>query len=424
MSTFNQEQQAAVESMMRFLDSKEQYFLLSGSAGTGKTFCIQYLIECLPKLKVILTAPTNKATKVLKTTLTRDGYFPLCKTTYSLLGLQLAPTGEIKELRVSERRKDLTEYKVIIVDEASMISMKLWEHIQQASDEFRLKFIFMGDRSQLPPVKEAFSPIWEYITSKADLTQVMRFDNQILTLATRIRAEVDKMLPSIKLLNDNDEIEGVWYDSSTAFVNKMRTLARAGEFNNPERLVKAIAWRNAVVKDMNLLIRGQIFDNSKDSVWLAGDRIILTAPANGLEGEQIACTDEEGTIERVSVAQHPTQGDYKCWCLEVIGDNNKQLQLWVLHESEERKYQNQLANMALEARAIPRKWKDYWEFADTFHKIQYGYAITAHRAQGSTYHTAFVDWRDILSNRNRNEGFRCFYVAATRPKKKLILGSM
>ena len=63
----------------------------------------------------------------------------------------------------------------------------------------------------------------------------------------------------------------------------------------------------------------------------------------------------------------------------------------------------------------------FWEFKEAFHKLRHAYAITAHRSQGSTYDTAFVDWRDILLNRNRGEAFRCLYVACTRPKRRLFL---
>jgi ATP-dependent exoDNAse (exonuclease V) alpha subunit len=51
--------------------------------------------------------------------------------------------------------------------------------------------------------------------------------------------------------------------------------------------------------------------------------------------------------------------------------------------------------------------------------VRYGYALTAHRAQGSTYETVFIDQEDILSNPTKAEGGRCFYVAATRASKRI-----
>jgi hypothetical protein len=49
------------------------------------------------------------------------------------------------------------------------------------------------------------------------------------------------------------------------------------------------------------------------------------------------------------------------------------------------------------------------------------YGATVHRAQGSTYETVWVDYQDILKNRNRREAFQCLYVACSRPTTKLLL---
>jgi exodeoxyribonuclease-5 len=94
----------------------------------------------------------------------------------------------------------------------------------------------------------------------------------------------------------------------------------------------------------------------------------------------------------------------------------------VLHEDYEKLHANKVEELAQAARADHRKWGAFWAFKEAFHKVRHSYAITAHRAQGSTYEAVFVDWRDILTNRNRGEAFRCLYVACTRPKKELYLG--
>ena len=94
----------------------------------------------------------------------------------------------------------------------------------------------------------------------------------------------------------------------------------------------------------------------------------------------------------------------------------------VLHEEHEGAFANKTERLAQEAKADKRKWRHFWDLKDAFHSLRHAYAITAHRAQGSTYEHAYVDWRDILLNRNRQEAYRCLYVACTRPKKVLVLG--
>ena len=84
--SLNPDQQKAVEDILTWLDSDENYFLLSGAAGTGKTFAIKALIDQIDG-KIVFTAPTNKATKVLRATLTTPDYIPICRTIYSLFCL-------------------------------------------------------------------------------------------------------------------------------------------------------------------------------------------------------------------------------------------------------------------------------------------------------------------------------------------------
>ena len=69
--TLNPDQQKAVDAIMQWMGSGEPYFLLFGAAGTGKTYAVQALIDQING-KIVFTAPTNKATKVLRATLTSD----------------------------------------------------------------------------------------------------------------------------------------------------------------------------------------------------------------------------------------------------------------------------------------------------------------------------------------------------------------
>ena len=69
------EQGLAVEHILELLDGDARSIVLAGYAGTGKTFCLQHLIKKV-RGRVIFTAPTNKAVRVLKETLTRDDYKP------------------------------------------------------------------------------------------------------------------------------------------------------------------------------------------------------------------------------------------------------------------------------------------------------------------------------------------------------------
>lgn len=59
---------------------------------------------------------------------------------------------------------------------------------------------------------------------------------------------------------------------------------------------------------------------------------------------------------------------------------------------------------------------------DAFAEINYGYCITAHKSQGSTYDNVFVDVSNILNfNRREIDGLKCLYTSVTRAANKLHL---
>lgn len=415
----NKEQDAAIVAMQEFLLIPDAYFfLLNGPAGTGKTYCVQELTNRV-KGRLIFTAPTNKATKVLRDTLTKPEYRPECRTIYSLLGLRLEANGEVKELSVPEDPVDLTQYKAVVVDEASMVNQNLMKFIKQTALEQKIRFIFLGDASQLPPVGEAYSPVWDEAQYSAELVEVMRHDNQILELATALRKVIGHPAPRIKLDSNNANGEGVWRLDGRAFEAQIMDSVDRGLFSLPNK-AKAISWRNVTVDALNKRIRDRIFDKPT-APWLPDDRVLIMEPAKDLEDNIIATTDDEGTILRAEEDWHPVWGEFKIWRVSVTTDDNRTIVLRVLHEDSEREFNRKSAEMAAAAKVERRRWKDFWEFKEAFHKLRHGYAITAHRAQGSTYEEVFVDWRDILLNSNKTEAFKCLYVACTRAKKRLYL---
>ena len=62
----------------------------------------------------------------------------------------------------------------------------------------------------------------------------------------------------------------------------------------------------------------------------------------------------------------------------------------------------------------------YESLIDIFADISYGYCITTHKSQGSTFSNVYVDMNNIiLKNQNHEESYRCLYTAITRTSEKL-----
>lgn len=105
----------------------------------------------------------------------------------------------------------------------------------------------------------------------------------------------------------------------------------------------------------------------------------------------------------------------------------------------------ELINDAKQASSSERgsKWKQYFDFKRKYllaanvtnsngkiifsRDLDYGFAITSHRAQGSTYKNVFVDINDMIYDKygnpytNRDEMIRRLYVACSRASNQLVL---
>ena len=52
-------------------------------------------------------------------------------------------------------------------------------------------------------------------------------------------------------------------------------------------------------------------------------------------------------------------------------------------------------------------------------EIDYGYALTVHKSQGSTYDDVYIEYANILSNTRETEKLKLLYTAITRSSNKL-----
>ncbi|MCF6244166.1 MAG: ATP-binding domain-containing protein [Sulfurovum sp.] len=68
-------------------------------------------------------------------------------------------------------------------------------------------------------------------------------------------------------------------------------------------------------------------------------------------------------------------------------------------------------------------WKAYYSARDMFADMQYSYASTIHKLQGSTYETVYIDLFSFLNNEHMSEDDkdRLVYVAITRASKSVKL---
>lgn len=124
---------------------KNNICIITGGPGTGKTTIINFIASIFQEIdiKTSIAAPTGRAAKRI----TETSGFP-AKTIHRMLGYSYT---EDDTMQFGKNEESPLEEKAIIVDEASMIDLKLMEGLLRAiSDGSRL--IIVGDADQLPSV--------------------------------------------------------------------------------------------------------------------------------------------------------------------------------------------------------------------------------------------------------------------------------
>lgn len=213
----NAQQIDALNEMDRFMKSNETSMTLSGYAGTGKTSLMEMIAQKGRKQyrPVVFCATTNKAAAVLNERVSKAGF--KAATLNKVFGISVevdskSNTYNARNLVNVLKDADITPGTTVIIDEASMINEENYDILNNIAKQNDLKIIYVGDSAQLAPVGEdKVSKVFRNGEGKViTLTQVERTDdNAILKEATELR----NGNPLSGVSSFNDKGEGVAYIS-------------------------------------------------------------------------------------------------------------------------------------------------------------------------------------------------------------------
>lgn len=226
-----------------------KYTVISGYAGTGKSTLIKFIVEALgiDQDEVAYCAFTGKAATVLQ-----SKGCPNAITAHKLLyRAKPMPNGTYK---FYPRSKGEMEYKLIIVDEVSMLPKPMWELLMTHN----VHVLASGDPEQLPPVNpEDNNHVLD--NPHVFLDEIMRQaqDSEIIRLSMHIREgkpieTFDCSNEQVMVVNKNDVVDGMydWADQILCATNaqrhKINTLVRnkKGFGSEPCAGDKIISLRN------------------------------------------------------------------------------------------------------------------------------------------------------------------------------------
>jgi len=472
------EQKTAYLELIEFMNSGKRLHTFEGYAGVGKSFLINMLVNELITLynsKICISAPTHKALRVLTQMREESGGSENVdySTIHSLL--QLRPvinnrTGE--EMFVKDNNNfnsnDLSDYNLLIIDEASMIDDKIFGYTFEEVVEWGIKVIFVGDGKQLPPVNHASSiPMSKDKRESFDigytrLTEIVRQrgDNPIIGLSKEIRDGSFK--PVTKL---NADGHGIIVVQKQDYVKVLERMFASEHFHDDQNYCRVVAWTNKVVDYYNDMIRKIIYKDlimrhcdeqkrsgivGKDEIMESvsnkypfykngvmklpyitiGDILIANKPIFDETGKQIVFnTNEELIVEDYVVVDKIVYGEvYSCYEASVLETySGKRCTISICHEDSQRALDIVLDKFS--KRAIKEKdykkrsalWTQFYSIKKQFADIKYAPCLTTYKSQGSTYDNIIILANNIISNPKKQEVLQHLYVGVTRASKRCFI---
>lgn len=412
--TLSADQQAAFDAVYERLAQGERFTGLRGYAGTGKTYVVSTLVEKLDNedCAVYVCAPTHKAVQVLRNHLQVG--VPT-QTLHSFLGLRLKPDGKGDyELVPDDKERDM-EASIVVVDEASMVGRDEWQYIKATPD--RVQWLFVGDPAQLPPVNEEDSPALQVPGATLEKVHRQATDNPVLELATKVR---NQSWHGFRSKYEDGQGVAITHNDDQFFGSLVRTFASDTFRENPEH-ARILAYRNKTVRAYNRRVRAERY-GSEAPRFEVGEWIVARETWYH-DQRPLIKNSEEVRVE--SITEKRIEGDdlssWKVWMLKVRGVyDGMRREIAVLHDEEEERYQDALRRRREDAKDDAKKWDRYYSLREQFAKVDYAYASTVHKAQGSTFDTVFIDYRDLQVCRGAEQQ-ALLYVAVTRPSRRLAM---
>jgi exodeoxyribonuclease-5 len=364
-----------------------------------------------------------------------------------MLGMREDPlTGEFirKERKDYEDGPPIEDADIIMIDEASMVNEQILELIYEHKKP-NAKVIFLGDIGQLPPIRTQSN---QYYKNRQNLfgKDSPVFDGKNKSkLITRVRqGEESPILPFADnfWLNSrsNNPVEnpakGLRENAITdkgailftPMFNNIKTQIvdafRKGLEDKNDKYIKVVTYRNATREAVNDYIHNTLF--GKDSVEYNDGELIMF---NASFGENIANSDEgrvvsaEGPIKDsetgVSVFELAVHVNNDIEMVSVVAKEDQQK--WKDYLNQQRAiYQNLYRTKDKGAGLAFREFK---KKESRYANLDYAYAITSHKSQGSTYDMVVVDEKDIMSvgatdNKTKSQAI---YTALTRARNISVI---
>lgn len=415
------EQQKAFDNIKEKVTSRTgDSATLKGYAGTGKTTTLRHLARRLgPEFsETYMLAPTHKAAEVLGRKTGRE-----VATVHSALGLRPKRDGKggYKFVPTGQGQRNFAWGSLVLVDEGSMIPQKLYTMIENIGDDRNLSIVYSGDPAQLPPINENPSPALDQEGYMLETIVRQEQDNPIIQTSMEVRnADNAKAYSFTTDTNGDQGVEVV--GSRMDLIEEATDAFQTDEYQEQGDYVRILAYRNDVVETYNEVCR-QILYGDTGEQFIDGEWLVATDPWYGTDGNKQVPVVQNSEEFVVQGKEPSSLYGFDTWVLEISPDPESEevRYIEVLNRDELDRYQSKLDSLADKAINGNGGWNTYYDYKEHFAHVDYSYAMTTHKAQGSTFTQTFVDVEDMDNCPNPAEIQRLKYVAVTRASDRLVV---
>jgi exodeoxyribonuclease-5 len=426
-------------------------FVLSGYAGTGKTFLSMRLLAQADAAGLCWTvvAPTHKAVGVLRQHLQLAGLQPTWypSTLHRLLRLKLRRERDQERCEETAQTAAALEHLgLVLIDEASMVDSGLLEIVLRCAHPYRTRLVFVGDPAQLPPVNEPTSPVFAMKrASRIELTHVVRHQGPVLRLATGLRegALPCRRPPSLPPVRTDRGMVAL-LDRSDWLEAAQEALRRSAETNDPD-LARILCYTNRSLEQLVPIARRALHGEMADQLPVLPGEVLITraavmAPAcregeDAAEEPDMALGSNRELVVQDVTPERCDLADFGVANLSVIdtliasvqaGEASLSLRLlppigssgrFALDAVLRQLRQQALAAGRRDGRAL---WRQFFLVRDAFASLGPAAVLTVHRSQGSTFGEVFVD-ADVFWPREEGLRRQLVYVAVSRASRAVSL---
>lgn len=466
--SFTNDQQKAIDGIIDFIAAPfnpAKYIVgLTGAGGTGKTFITKYIIShCKYSNSVIkCTSPTHKACRVFSQAIGGKVVDTIQSTFGLRMDLRLEDFDPARPQFNPMAKPKLENVKLLLIDESSMLPAKLVTFVCNECKKLEIKIIFIGDAYQLAPVNESKSIAFERCFEVYQLREVVRqaANNPITGLLELLRYDIEHhtyrflghLSQNIGAMNYNDVNEGFSICGKDSFKHLIDTSFNDEAYTKNIDMYRIIAYTNSSVSGWNNYIRNNIIRDSDKNIITKNDLIMSYETIVNEFMEIVINNSEEYIINDIVNFVDDAYG-FKGFLVkfQLIHGGFITTPLFVIDHRDAytiQKYHKTISELITAAKTANggtrvKRWKEYYEFKKKYliaaniidrqgktlydRDIDYGFALTAHKSQGSTYDTVFVDVNDMIFDRmghpyaNQDDLLRRLYVGCSRASKELIL---